>query len=141
MEELKQTSVQFQRKILDYIPGEFSFCISQDFVCTVINDYHGRTMLFWPYVLKEKNGQTLKLKFSAYDSIIENVLKGNLPDEELESLEENGYDLFIKGNLNETLIDEIDENYESDDNYESDENYESDNNYENDEHIINDIDY
>ena len=44
MKELKDIANYFQTEILDYIPGEFSFCIKPDFVWNVINGYHGRTM-------------------------------------------------------------------------------------------------
>ena len=54
MKELKDIAIYFQTEILDYIPGELSFCIKPDFVWTVINGYHGRIM-WWPYVLKERN--------------------------------------------------------------------------------------
>ena len=37
MKELKDIANYFQTEILDYIPGELSFCIKPDFVWTVKN--------------------------------------------------------------------------------------------------------
>ena len=123
MKELKDIANYFQTEILDYIPGELSFCIKPDFVWTVINGYHGRIM-WWPYVLKERNGRTIKL----------NILKGLIPDEELEKYEENGYELFVKGRLHEYKeYFKYDENDEYDEYEEYDEYDESDEYDENDE--------